>query len=996
VSAAGGWLQGGGLSSTSRKYGLGVDNALQFEVVLADGSQVVADACSHPELFWALRGGGGGTFGVVTAAVHRLHAVEPIVSLDFGLGWWGWANPPQREAFVDFWVAESPHLDARWGGYWSAGTLSLQFVGSEADARATFIDKLDAWVAAHAWGDCEHLDFTYDYDPDDAPDGTTLWENTGWCYSDLDFGIGCATTPADCWALCEAKYGDELVAIDFYLSGECSCQDDCAHQEDCQDDNTLVITRDSVVGPTLPDCEEGSHGSYSYGGGSRGSYSYSYSYDRDDDNDDSSDGYDDRVAAPGCVDGLCYAIFDADGENSPALAEAKCQLYADGGHAAKIGTAAQAAFLFDYLEETIGDDEWWNCVRFGAVRDASYSYDYGPWRWTDGTDVAEVFVHENDGDQLCSCYYMGDHALYDAPCEDFGQGSYYACSAPSFPECPLTGGAVTTAACDGLRAPYVCPEAECGYAGGLWQVETLDYPEWSTLYVHPDLAAIGATATDDGDALERHAVTMIRYAASRGTYATCEAFMSAHETYCGGAGYACDVAAGCDIAAVETPLAVFYACTDAGPCGVVPSADYYDDDDEDERPAPWWFEVDVSSSYYDLRGGADVADPDETSETGGDWSNLGSRLVPRDWVVDEPAAAKALILDLAHQGGGGSNYFLGGAMADVAADATAVHPAQRSAIWNIMTTNDEAHDLVRAALPNDRTGVCYSHHAQLEPDWRDAAWGANYDRLLAAKATYDPDNRFNCWHCVGYVGPEMEQGDEIPPSFMHGGDWVDEAAAYCHRLDEDGAEDWWDEDEDEDELRSHQECVAHCAREGFAFSEWTDGRAGISECECYHRDDCTCLGGAPANECVCAEGPLGRDPREYDADVCADAGCDYRCAEPGIECFCQEAPGEFVRGQGTPMSWDDCRASCEAMGLAMPCITKKRQSDALVELVTGFAAWSAPASSLPFRARATPHLVGSASRTGRATGSGNRAAIPTAVIGPTGHRLMMMITAPSR
>merc|ERR1719482_1118932 len=55
VAAAGGWLQGGGLSSNyQRKNGLGIDNVLQFEVVLANGSFVKVDACSHPDLFWAL------------------------------------------------------------------------------------------------------------------------------------------------------------------------------------------------------------------------------------------------------------------------------------------------------------------------------------------------------------------------------------------------------------------------------------------------------------------------------------------------------------------------------------------------------------------------------------------------------------------------------------------------------------------------------------------------------------------------------------------------------------------------------------------------------------------------------------------------------------------------------------------------------------------------------------------------------------------------------
>ena len=91
-----------------------------------------------------------------------------------------------------------------------------------------------------------------------------------------------------------------------------------------------------------------------------------------------------------------------------------------------------------------------------------------------------------------------------------------------------------------------------------------------------------------------------------------------------------------------------------------------------------------------------------------------------------------------------------------------MHPAARSAIFSIMSLTDETHALVRAALPNNITGVCYNHHAALEPDWRNASWGDNYDRLLAAKKVYDPENRLNYWHCVGYIGEEMEQGDSLP------------------------------------------------------------------------------------------------------------------------------------------------------------------------------------------------------------------------------------------
>jgi FAD/FMN-containing dehydrogenase len=79
-----GLIQGGGFGSFSKYYGLAAAALLQAEVVLADGSVQIVNTCNHPDLFWALKGGGGGSFGVMTKLVLRTRELPEFFGVVFG------------------------------------------------------------------------------------------------------------------------------------------------------------------------------------------------------------------------------------------------------------------------------------------------------------------------------------------------------------------------------------------------------------------------------------------------------------------------------------------------------------------------------------------------------------------------------------------------------------------------------------------------------------------------------------------------------------------------------------------------------------------------------------------------------------------------------------------------------------------------------------------------------------------------------------------------
>ncbi|HKT30235.1 FAD-binding oxidoreductase [Dyella sp.] len=79
-----GLIQSGGFGSFSKRYGMAAAGLIEAEIVTADGDVRIANACTNPDLFWGIKGGGGGSLGVVTRVTLRTHALPEFFGAVFG------------------------------------------------------------------------------------------------------------------------------------------------------------------------------------------------------------------------------------------------------------------------------------------------------------------------------------------------------------------------------------------------------------------------------------------------------------------------------------------------------------------------------------------------------------------------------------------------------------------------------------------------------------------------------------------------------------------------------------------------------------------------------------------------------------------------------------------------------------------------------------------------------------------------------------------------
>jgi FAD/FMN-containing dehydrogenase len=104
TTGVGGLTLGGGIGHLSRSCGLTIDNLLAVDMVLADGTFVTADEERHPDLFWAVRGGGG-NFGVVTSFTFRAHPVHTVTA---GPMFWPVEDAPEIMQRWEEFITDAP------------------------------------------------------------------------------------------------------------------------------------------------------------------------------------------------------------------------------------------------------------------------------------------------------------------------------------------------------------------------------------------------------------------------------------------------------------------------------------------------------------------------------------------------------------------------------------------------------------------------------------------------------------------------------------------------------------------------------------------------------------------------------------------------------------------------------------------------------------------------------------------------------------------------
>ncbi|KAF7923930.1 hypothetical protein BELL_0367g00070 [Botrytis elliptica] len=152
VGMAGGYVQGGGHGPLGATYGLGADNALEYEVVTADGRHLIATPTENSDLYWALSGGGGGTYAVVISLTTKAHPDGIVAGGSFTINntgdarYWSAIEAWQKHLLV---LDQIPGFTTVWG--FTSDAFNLAFAtwpGGDAltmaEALASYKEEIQA------------------------------------------------------------------------------------------------------------------------------------------------------------------------------------------------------------------------------------------------------------------------------------------------------------------------------------------------------------------------------------------------------------------------------------------------------------------------------------------------------------------------------------------------------------------------------------------------------------------------------------------------------------------------------------------------------------------------------------------------------------------------------------------------------------------------------------------------------------------------------------
>lgn len=131
----------------------GVDNVVEISIVTADGEHIIANPYQHQDLFWALRGGGGGTWGVITSVTYQTHPSTPLIvayflsSIDVKMdNATTTPSPVLKKLFTEF-VRMTPAMtDGGWSGY--ADIVPSETPQAALTLRVAYIAQNVSWEKA--------------------------------------------------------------------------------------------------------------------------------------------------------------------------------------------------------------------------------------------------------------------------------------------------------------------------------------------------------------------------------------------------------------------------------------------------------------------------------------------------------------------------------------------------------------------------------------------------------------------------------------------------------------------------------------------------------------------------------------------------------------------------------------------------------------------------------------------------------------------------------